>query len=189
MKFIKKNKDESFIGIGSISDKVCDMLIEAFEKSTNKSYGISGEKQDFSIKKSVDVTFNPNDFPELLEEVTPQIKKYIDNYFPYLTECCEPFGYVEPFNVQKYLPGEGFYAWHYERCAPYVANRVLVWMIYLNDVTNAGTEWHFQKIKTEAKKGDIVVWPVDFTHVHRGIVSDTQIKYIATGWLGYLPNA
>jgi len=27
-----------------------------------------------------------------------------------------------------------------------------------------------------------VIWPADFTHTHRGIVSKTQEKYIATGW-------
>ena len=55
-------------------------------------------------------------------------------------------------------------------------------MIYLNDVPNGGTEWKFQNIKTEAVKGDLVIWPSDFTHTHRGIVSKTHEKWKATGW-------
>jgi len=29
------------------------------------------------------------------------------------------------------------------------------------------------------------MWPSDFTHTHRGIISKTKEKYILTGWLGY----
>ena len=32
-----------------------------------------------------------------------------------------------------------------------------------------------------------VIWPVDWTYTHRGIVSPTETKYIATGWFNYLP--
>lgn len=75
--------------------------------------------------------------------------------------------------------------WHYERNS-YVhdeLSRVLVYMTYLNDVDNAGTEWLYQNFKTEAKKGLSVIWPAEWTHTHKGIVSESQEKYIATGWL------
>ena len=31
----------------------------------------------------------------------------------------------------------------------------------------------------------MVIWPPDFTHLHRGITSPTQENYIATGWMNF----
>ena len=63
---------------------------------------------------------------------------------------------------------------------PY-ALRHLVFMTYLNDC-DAGTEFLFQDIKIQPKKGLTLIWPSDWTFTHRGIVSTTQEKFIATGW-------
>ena len=55
-------------------------------------------------------------------------------------------------------------------------------MLYLNNVANGGTEFKYQKITTEAIKGNLVIWPAEFTHLHKGVISKTKEKYIATGW-------
>ena len=62
---------------------------------------------------------------------------------------------------------------------------MLVWMVYLNDVEDGGTEFMYQKLKIPARKGLFLMWPSDFTHTHRGIISQTKEKYILTGWLGW----
>ena len=71
-----------------------------------------------------------------------------------------------------------------------VATRHLVFMTYLNTVTDGGeTEWFHQQIKIQPRKGLTVMWPVDWTHVHRGVPSKTQTKYVTTGWYTYkIPN-
>ena len=43
-----------------------------------------------------------------------------------------------------------------------------------------------QKRKVNARRGKTLIWPVDWTHTHRGIVSPTQSKYIVGGWFSYL---
>ena len=58
-------------------------------------------------------------------------------------------------------------------------------MTYLNDVEDGGTEFYYQGLKTKAEKGLTLIWPSDFTHTHRGIISNTKEKYIATGWFSY----
>jgi hypothetical protein len=59
-------------------------------------------------------------------------------------------------------------------------------MTYLNDVTDHGeTEFYYQNLKVTPQKGKTVIWPADWTHTHRGIVSPTQDKYIVTGWFDY----
>ena len=34
----------------------------------------------------------------------------------------------------------------------------------------------------DAGEGRLVIWPAYWTHFHRGIISETETKYIATGW-------
>jgi hypothetical protein len=59
-------------------------------------------------------------------------------------------------------------------------------MTYLNTVTdNGGTEFLNQQLIINAEKGKTVIWPADWTHTHRGVVSATQDKYIITGWFNY----
>ena len=52
-------------------------------------------------------------------------------------------------------------------------------------VTEGGTEFKYQKLKTDAKCGLTLIWPTDFTHMHRGVISKNETKYIITGWYGY----
>ena len=59
-------------------------------------------------------------------------------------------------------------------------------MTYLNDVTDGGeTEFLHQKFKIKPEKGLSIIWPADWTFTHKGVVSPTQTKYIATGWYEY----
>ena len=59
-------------------------------------------------------------------------------------------------------------------------------MTYLNDITDDGeTEFFHQKIKIKPEKGLTVIWPADWTFTHRGIPSNTQVKYITTGWMSF----
>ena len=40
------------------------------------------------------------------------------------------------------------------------------------------------KVETEGKKGLTLIWPADWTHTHRGVISQTKEKTIITGWIG-----
>ena len=44
----------------------------------------------------------------------------------------------------------------------------------------------YQKLKTPAKKGLTIIWPAEWTHTHRGIVSNTKEKIIVTGWYNFV---
>jgi len=92
---------------------------------------------------------------------------------------------IDPnYNIQKYEPGEGYFLEHCEndnKNSP----RVLVWMLYLNDLDDGGTHFPYQNKTLKAEQGKCVIWPAYFTHMHFGQVSYTQTKYIATGWFIY----
>jgi hypothetical protein len=88
--------------------------------------------------------------------------------------------------VQRTDPGGGFHRWHCESGDFLYRDRVLTWMIYLNDIpveNGGGTDFLYQKLSLQPTIGTVVLWPAGYTHMHRGsfLTGDTQ-KYIATGW-------
>ena len=116
-----------------------------------------------------------------------QIQSYI-NKWPWSSKQQSAWNINTGFNIQRYLPGQGFKIWHCERSGPVdtCVFRHLVFMTYLNDVTDGGeTEWYHQQISIKPQKGLTVIWPVDWTFIHRGVPSSTQTKYIVTGWYSY----
>ena len=90
-------------------------------------------------------------------------------------------------SVQHYKPGEGYYKWHMENDGHrHTMYRHLVFMTYLNDVENGGTEFlYFPDLNIQARKGLTLIWPAGWTHTHRGVVSNVDEKYITTGWFSF----
>ena len=85
-------------------------------------------------------------------------------------------------NIQHYQAKTGYVNLHYEKNKEN-PKRQLVYMIYLNTIKEGGgTEFPFQNTIIKAIKGNLIIWPADFTHPHKGIISETEEKYIATGW-------
>ena len=112
------------------------------------------------------------------------LNKYIER-FPF-SELSR-FEVKEPLSMQSYPVGGGFKQWHTERAnsSPGNVYRHLVFMTYLNDVPDGGTEWYHQDKYVPAKKGYTVIWPSDWTHFHKGRVSNTLEKLIITGWFSF----
>jgi prolyl 4-hydroxylase len=182
----------------ALSDALCKQFIETFEKSDEKKpgvlYGPDGSTSE-SSKKSTDISFHPgylnsNDWGELLRTLVEVISKSkVDYYYRFQTamENIDAFDISPVFNMQRYSPGEGFYGWHCERAGIRYSNRVLVWMIYLNSVTDRGeTQFLYQNHFEEPEAGKLVIWPSDWTYTHRGIPSPTETKYILTGWFTHI---
>jgi len=118
-----------------------------------------------------------------LEFVNQALGSYKETFDAFMYPVC----FAEGMNIQYYEPGEGFPKWHCERGMNQSNQRALAFMTYLNDVTDGGeTEWLYQEKKLQPKKGLTAIWPTDFTHTHRGIISTTQTKIIITGWFNYV---
>ena len=112
------------------------------------------------------------------------IHKYVSMH-PQL-KLINPWNYTPRYNLQKYIPNQGYYATHCENACRYTADRILVWMFYLNTVNDGGTYFDNYDYTMDAVKGRCVIWPSYWTHHHRGIVSKTKTKYIATGWIQFI---
>ncbi len=165
---------------------LCDRIIEAHKNNPNKNVGCSLTGIDKDIKDSTDCVLEG----ELLVEYAQNLQDVIDEYIKKFPSCniYAPWTVIELVNIQHYQPNGGYKAWHTERSCrdERVTHRHLVFMTYLNDVTDAGgTEFMNQEMVINAEKGKTVIWPADWTHTHRGVVSPTQDKYIVTGWFSF----
>ena len=59
-------------------------------------------------------------------------------------------------------------------------------MTYLNTVREGGsTYFNHYDLEIQPQKGLTLIWPADWTHTHRGLVSQTKEKYIITGWYSF----
>jgi hypothetical protein len=187
---------KTFIETYKIDVEVCDKIIGLYNQNKQLAQpGRLGENPriDKRMKNSMDITipielyghFEP--FFELLKD---HVNEYIAKYY------YEPgaigmgqVGYSKHSNIQWYPKGGGYPALHCERDRLEYGNRVLVWMLYLTDTPNGGTEFPHQELTTECVKGDLLIWPSDLTHLHRGVVSETHEKMIFTGWIIFIPQA
>ena len=193
MKKLKEHKlpFDSFIGGWYIPKKITKSLVKFYDDNPNfyhrgVSYTVEGEV-NYKNKKSTDMIVKPFTNHPLFQPYEEHVVQCVKNYSKRYKACdqMEPYGLYIPYNVQKYKPGEGFYSYHYERTGEKTWGRHLVFMTYLNDVPNGGTDFKYQKLKSPAKEGLTLIWPADWTHTHKGVISNKHEKYIATGWIVY----
>lgn len=183
------NNLPQFLGDYSMPHEICDKLISFFEQNKSRqTKGTVGLGVDKSIKDSIDMPIDPSE--QIFAEYMSELYKCTDLYVSEYPFCNYYYAWGSGImNIQKYEPGGGFHAWHCERSTPFqpVVSRHLVFMTYLNDVSDAGeTEFFHQNIKFAPVKGRTLIWPADWTFTHRGIASPTQQKYIATGWFNFM---
>ena len=117
-----------------------------------------------------------------------RLQKVLDQYLKLYTMANElpPFWATIP-RIQRYDKKGHFNHWHFERGGNQTINRCLVYMTYLNDVEEGGeTDFLYQKKSFQPRTGKTLIWPSDWTHTHRGQISQNQEKYIITGWFNFI---
>jgi prolyl 4-hydroxylase len=188
-------KKENFLAGWFLDDiDVCDSIIE-YHNHSNTKPGVIVNHGDTGIGLFVNSNHKDSEdcllFGSLLDRYGVALQKVAKEYtkkFPYCNFYAA-WNVQEPVNLQYYRPGAGFHGAHTERTGKHFPNtaRHLVFMTYLNDVTDGGeTEFIQQEIKINPRKGLTLIWPADWTYTHRGITSLTQGKYIVTGWFNYV---
>jgi hypothetical protein len=184
---------KDFIGLyeNALDKQNCDFVIQSFEKhvSTNPS-SIQNNKEQFRTKE-----MGRLDFSIFADKILPDVSKIVnqtlDNCLNIYTEEFFSLKQVrarsEEVKLQRTPPRGGYHVWHCEAQNRASMDRVLTWMIYLNDIPDGEgeTEFLWQGIRIKPKAGTCVIWPAQFTHPHRGNPVYSCDKYIATGWYTY----
>jgi hypothetical protein len=189
-----KISKDYFIKGWYIPKKICDDLIKYFNNNYTKTVqgivgrtvqGIVSPGINKNIKDSTDLCLGPNNTDCNVLNYRKALQKLLDNYikkFPELNKA-NHFN-VENLNIQKYPKKGGFKIWHYERMNKKSSYRTLVFMTYLNTIKDGGTCFKYQNLITPAEKGLTLIWPPDFTHTHKGQITNEE-KMIITGWFKY----
>jgi prolyl 4-hydroxylase len=185
---------DTFIAQEFIPSEICENLMVLFQNSNKKREGTVWHGDVDGVvnpqeKNSLECHYNiyDNKLSDYCRELQNVLIKYIKTY-PYANSY-SAFTIKEPVKIQYYKPNQGYAKYHTERgsCQPVNSARHLVFMTYLNTVNDGGgTEFFHQNTTTAAVQGKTLIWPADWTHTHRGIVSPTQEKYIITGWYSFI---
>lgn len=167
--------------------QIFEKLVESGFTATRQEYfKVSKLEQDDvngfvvdGVQASIIGTGVPRNFIEKFwKEVYPYYRK------KYAAVEQLPEHYIRDIKIQKTEPGEGYHIWHFENSDVAYLRRVLVYMVYLNDVDEGGeTEFLYQGRRIKPRQGRLVLWPAGFTHLHRGNPPISNTKYIITGWL------
>jgi len=188
---VKKFKIDKNHCIGGwfIPEKICDDLINFFHLNINHAHdGTTFKGVNKSKKDSKDLMIEANYRHELIMPYRIELQKCLEKYvkkYPIVGDL-NRFNVREDYGIQYYKKNGGFKTWHCERAGIDQGSRVLVFMTYLNTVKDGGTIFKYQNITTPCIKGLTLIWPTDFTHLHKGQISKTQEKYIITGWYNFI---
>ena len=120
--------------------------------------------------------------------VTEYLYQALDDYMTHYGTLRSKHVYSNFNKVQKTPAGGGYHVWHDELGQSVQhSDRVLVWMMYLNNDFEGGeTEFLYQKKRVQPEPGTIVIWPAQWTHQHKGNMVLKGNKYIITGWIHHM---
>lgn len=190
---------DNFIGVfdNVLSSAECNNIINYYEdlKKLNltvdyKNYasGRDTERKDETVFVFEPEVFGIRATHQMLESFIPKFwecyRIYTENYGILRSSKKHGMNYAR---VQKTLPGQGYHTWHYEDDSLDTCQRLVTFILYLNDIQEGGeTEFLYLHKRVQAKAGRLVIWPAGFTHTHRGNQPLSGEKYILTGWLDLL---
>ena len=207
--------NDNFIRVykNQFPDELCDELINIIENNCaqNKTHkGLSGKnKLNSENKDSIDLDLIPDHgipgvggplFEKLYSHLYGPVIGYINNYIissagtkDYISakDAMETFVLLQAPKLKIYrAPDQGFHAWHQDwGLLPVQARRLVVAMVYLNDVEEGGeTAFYHQNIKVKPEKGKMVIFPPYFTHMHKGMRPISNDKYICNFYMGVKPD-
>lgn len=196
-----KSDYKGFIGIYDdvYPEGYCRHLISEFDRMEASGAGanrIQSERANKHTKNDYQIGMSLKGH----NSTSFQDKNVVDIFFDGLQKCYDD--YISIFSslqdgkirattmkMQRTDPGGGYHIWHGEQGNGDQANRVLVYMLYLNTLEphEAGeTEFLYQKERYNPTENQMILWPAAYTHTHRGnTVLGERSKYIVTGWFYY----
>jgi len=198
----------------TLNPEICQFIIDKFESSQNLVAGMAGGGVRKDIKSSTDLMIHDERnidedwnyiYNYLMENLLSNLVDYLEqNDFPILSSnfsskssvvrtaqtCFMSGNNNNPhIQMQRYIGGEGYYAWHHENEGGSTSKRELFFIYYLNTLSTGGTEIKYNPQIIYPETGKLVIAPAYWTHKHRGNApGDGNTKYIITGWIESRPN-
>jgi hypothetical protein len=177
----------------------CQHLISEFDRLVESGAGVNRQRGEGAPKhRKNDTQLGLNFGVHTAAEFngTPATRVFFDGLQQCYDHYTEEFSSLKDGNIhatamkmQRTNPGGGYHVWHAEQGNKEHAERVLVYMLYLNDLgeqDGGETEFLYQRLRFRPEANTMIIWPAAYTHTHRGnTVLGNQSKYIVTGWFYY----
>jgi len=182
-KFIQEIKD-------SLSTDICTNIIQRFEHDERKVPGITFNKEDPDVKKTMDLHISSKEGWKDIDTILfKALEKGVQQYIEHLKINDTCFGDIlidtidTGYQIQRYTKETGYYKWHHDFSTRMPRVRKLTYIWYLNDVIEGGETEFINGTKIRPETGKLMLFPSCWTFVHRGCMPISNDKYIATGWL------
>lgn len=196
---LKFDISDDFIGVfdGVFSEEYCNSWIKHFENSD--AGGLSYNRLQGMNRESHVNADQSIDYPRAQFYHNHDMKFECAEFTAKFWDICYPL-YAEKFSIlktaevhkiytvkiQRTKPKEGYHVWHFEDAARAQRDRLLTFIVYLNDIEDGGeTEFLYLSKRIKPVSGRVVIWPAGFTHTHRGNPPLKDTKYIITGWVEF----
>ena len=196
-----KSSFHDFIGVfeDTASKEDCQKIIDHFENVNDLNLTVNRKdlEEQKSILKNNKLYLMINEQDSLLMRINQGILKgFVDNLSTAYDMYRNKYDVMESLDlhklnvdvkIQKTSPGEGYHIWHCENASVATSRRLLLIMMYLNDVEEGGeTEFLYQSLRVKPKAGTLVICPAYFTHFHRGNPPLEGDKYMINGWVEFV---
>lgn len=188
---------EDFIGIyeNALSVEQCNNIINYFESLREYNFVVDQDQYTSAPGARKDETvFLLHPDVITLPKGSPVVFPFIDSLWQCYEDYTKEFEILKTaskhglymLRIQRTNLGGGFHGWHFENTNNETSNRLVTFMMYLNDVEEGGeTEFLYLHKRIKPKTGTMLIWPSTYTHTHRGNPPLSGTKYILTGWLTY----
>ena len=178
---------------GAATPEFCQLMIDKYELDTRKQAAMVGPAAEVrkEIRSSINLEMNLlPDWKPIVDDIRGMIfsrlVEYVDNIHVGKLKSLYQNAYDSSYTMMKYTPGPVGYDWHndflYDTFSGRGGVRTVTWLFYLNDCDGGETEFiNGKKVKCET--GKLVLFPSDWTMLHRGCPVNTGEKYLCVGWI------
>lgn len=188
---------EDFIGIydDALDTNSCNAVINYFEDL--RQYNLVVNQDQYTSRATVrkdESVFLMHPDVITLPKGSPIVIPFVDSLWQCYEHYCKEFEVLKTaakhgfymIRIQRTNVGGGFHNWHFENTGCETSNRIVTFMMFLNDVDEGGeTEFLYLHKRIKPKAGTLLIWPSTYSHTHRGNPPLSGTKYILTGWLTY----
>ena len=179
----------------------CQKAINYFEKMDKMGFGFSRQQLNGSLAHIQD-TINVNTTRLVTSGVmdmsivgVPMIQDYfLQRAWQYFEIYSEKFSSlrtqtplaINEMKIQKTDVGSGYHVWHWEQEGRQNSSRLLNVQLFLNTVEQGGgTEFLYYSRLEPAVQGTLLIYPGNYTHLHRGNPPRSSAKYIINTWIEF----
>jgi len=179
---IINNNMEEFIYINdSLTETICDEIIEKFDSECN-------------CKKKIDIPIdmqNDSIFSNMKDIVLNEINKHINIYYENLNNNIFFFDKVhdtktiDKFVIKKYKKNDCCSMYHNDYLIDFQnkKSRILTFIFFLNTIDEGGEIEFFGYHKIKPEKGKIIIFPSEWFFPYSEKISISDDKYVIKGWI------